>query len=312
MRVFFLMNKLSFVSLSWTLFTGLLFSFFGASSVHAQTPPLVRVLQENTEILTAEKVKTTLETAVVDSMMVQLETIEEELYPAGDIYDSWDTEFVKAYKNAVVPDSFLIDVSDFVMPVAGVQRITSPFGQRRRRFHYGTDLKVQVGDTIYAAFDGKVRVRSFERRGYGYYLVLRHPNGLETVYGHLSKFLVVQDENLKAGQPIALGGSTGRSTGSHLHFEFRFLGNAINPAEVIDFGEWAIKDDQYLFVKNKWGASSKYLASGSGAARYHRIVSGDTLGAIARRYGTSVDRLCRLNNIKSSSLLRVGRSIRIS
>jgi murein DD-endopeptidase MepM/ murein hydrolase activator NlpD len=146
-------------------------------------------------------------------------------------------------------------------------------------------------------------------------LVLRHPNGLETVYGHLSKFLTEQDENVKAGQPIALGGNTGRSTGSHLHFEFRFLGNPINPAEIIDFDEWAIKDDQYTFIKNKSDnsyGSSKYLANGNDKIRYHRIRSGDTLGTIARRYGTTVTNLCRLNNIKSSTTLRIGRSIRIS
>jgi murein DD-endopeptidase MepM/ murein hydrolase activator NlpD len=288
---------------------GIIVFFISINGMQAQTPILS---SREKETLTAEKVKTGLETAAVDSMMVQLESLEEEMYPADNLYDSWNTEYVKAYKDAAVPDSFQIDVSEFVMPVAGLQRVTSPFGPRRRRFHYGTDLKVQVGDTIYAAFDGKVRIKNYERRGYGYYVVLRHPNGLETVYGHLSKFLIEQDENVKAGQPIALGGNTGRSTGSHLHFEFRFLGNAINPADIIDFAEWAIKDDQYTFVKNKSGASSKYLAGGGDKIQYHRIRSGDTLSTIARRYGTTVNKLCRLNNMKVSSTLRVGRSIRVS
>ncbi|MDR2682673.1 MAG: peptidoglycan DD-metalloendopeptidase family protein [Dysgonamonadaceae bacterium] len=303
------MNRIFLLSQPRMVLFGIIWACISILPAYAQTPAHS---SREIETLTADKVKTGLETAAVDSMMVQLETLEEELYPADDIYDNWNTEYVKAYQNAVVPDSFRIDVSEFVMPVAGLQRITSPFGPRRRRFHYGTDLKVQTGDTIYAAFDGKVRVKNYERRGYGYYVVLRHPNGLETVYGHLSKFLVEQNENVKAGQPIALGGNTGRSTGSHLHFEFRFLGNAINPAEIIDFDEWAIKDDQYTFIKNKSGASSKYLAGGSDQIRYHRIRSGDTLGAIARRYGTTVNKLCRLNNMKGSSILRVGRSIRVS
>ncbi|GHV58065.1 peptidase [Bacteroidia bacterium] len=298
-----------------TLLLGIILPIVSISSTQAQTP--THITRDKIETLTAEKVKTGLETAVVDSMMVQLDAIDEEMYPADDIYDSWNTEYVKAYKDVVVPDSFRIDVSEFVLPVSGLQRVTSPFGPRRRRFHYGTDLKVQTGDTIYAAFNGKVRVKNYERRGYGYYIVLRHPNGLETVYGHLSKFLIEQNENVKAGQPIALGGNTGRSSGPHLHFEFRFLGNAINPAEIVDFNEWAIKDDQYLFVKaksdNNYGlSSSKYLANGNNKIQYHRIRSGDTLGAIARKYGTTINQLCRLNNLKNSSVLRVGKSIRIS
>jgi murein DD-endopeptidase MepM/ murein hydrolase activator NlpD len=289
---------------------GIVFSLISIHGMWAQNPTLLSL--EKTETLTAEKVKTGLETAVVDSMMVQLESLEEEMYPADDLYDSWNTDYLKAYKGATVPDSFRIDVSEFVMPIAGLLRITSPFGPRRRKFHYGTDLKVRVGDTIYAAFDGKVRVKNYERRGYGYYMVLRHPNGLETVYGHLSKFLIEQNENVKAGQAIALGGNTGRSTGPHLHFEFRFLGNAINPADIVDFGERAIKDDQYTFIKNRSGTSSRYLADGNNPVRHHRIRSGDTLGAIARRYGTTVNKLCRLNNMKVTSTLRIGRSIRVS
>lgn len=314
------MEKKSFVDRPWTLLLGLMCIIASPRPAQAQTqaqtqanPP---ISLEKTEILTAEKVKTSLETTVVDSMLLKLETLEDELYPAGDIYDNWNTEYVRAYKNATIPDTFPINVSEFVMPVAGIQRVTSPYGPRRRRFHYGTDIKVQVGDTIYAAFDGKVRIKSYERRGYGYYLVLRHPNGLETVYGHLSKFLTEQDENVKAGQPIGLGGNSGRSTGSHLHFEFRFLGNPINPGEIIDFQEWAIKDDQYTFIKNKsgdsYGNASKYTGGGNGKINYHRIRSGDTLGTIARRYGTSVNKLCRLNNMKSTTVLRIGRSIRVS
>ena len=128
--------------------------------------------------------------------------IEEEMYPADDLYGHWDSERVNPYSTVVLPDSFAIDVSTYVPPTEGY--VTSPYGPRRRRFHYGIDLKVQVGDTIRAAFDGKVRVQEYQRRGYGYYLVIRHNNGLETIYGHLSDFLVESDQAVKAGQPIAL------------------------------------------------------------------------------------------------------------
>ena len=179
--------------------------------------------------------------------------------------------------------------------------------------HKGIDLKVQIGDTIRAAFDGKVRIKNFERRGYGYYLVIRHPNGLETVYGHLSKFLVGVNDIVRAGDPIALGGNTGRSTGSHLHFETRFLGQAINPADIIVFENSIPHQDQYVFRNVKInGRKSNIYTSSNSQMVYHRVKSGDTLGKIARIYGTTVNELCRLNGLKSTSMLRIGQSIRCS
>ena len=150
--------------------------------------------------------------------------------PELDIYtEGWNSRSVNAYAGMDVPDTKSIDVSKFAMPCPGY--VTSPYGYRPRfrREHKGIDLKLQTGDTVYAAFDGRVRLTNFERRGYGNYVILRHPNGLETVYGHLSKFLIKEDQDVKAGEPIALGGNTGRSFGAHLHFETRFMGMPINP-----------------------------------------------------------------------------------
>ena len=106
-------------------------------------------------------------------------------------------------------------------------------------------------DTIRAAFDGKVRVERYEARGYGYYIVIRHHNGLETIYGHLSKFLVKVNQYVKAGEPIALGGNSGRSSGPHLHFETRFLGHPLNPSELIDFGNNSLLPSTYTYNKHK-------------------------------------------------------------
>jgi Membrane proteins related to metalloendopeptidases len=259
--------------------------------------------------LYADKVNIKHELAAFDSLLLKMQMEEEDAYPSDDIYGAWSQEYVKAYADLSIPDSFRIDVSSFIMPAEG--RVTSKYGPRRRRFHYGTDVKVQTGDTIRAAFDGKIRVKKYERRGYGYYLVLRHHNGLETVYGHLSKYLVEQDQTVKAGEPIALGGNTGRSTGSHLHLEFRFLGQPINPAEIVDFENFCTHDDTYVFRKKTSGrASNKYTASGE--VKYHRVKEGDTLSRIAKRYGVSINALCRLNGIKQTSTLRIGQSIRYS
>jgi murein DD-endopeptidase MepM/ murein hydrolase activator NlpD len=265
--------------------------------------------------LLADRVKSSLETALVDSILLRLDA--EESHPADELYDSWNTEYLKAYAGVEIPETFTIDVSEFVMPVEG--RVTSHFGYRSRyrRMHKGTDLALHTGDTIVAAFDGKVRVRSYDKGGFGYYLVLRHANGLETVYGHLSQFIAIQNETVVAGQPIALGGSTGRSTGPHLHFEFRFLGQEINPAEIIDFDELCIKDDFYMFSKaDATSASQKYTAGAShakkGKLKYHRVRKGETLQTIARKTGTTVDKLRKLNKLKKGAILHVGKSLRTS
>ena len=243
----------------------------------------------------------------------ELEARENLMFPADELYGEWTNEWVNPFRGKKVdmPDSCVIDCSTFVLPMDSMTRVTSKYGPRRRRMHKGIDLKVQIGDTIRAAFDGKVRIKNFERRGYGYYLVIRHPNGLETVYG--SKFLVGVNDIVRAGDPIALGGNTGRSTGSHLHFETRFLGQAINPADIIDFENSIPHQDQYVFRNVKInGRKSNIYTSSNSQMVYHRVKSGDTLGKIARIYGTTVNELCRLNGLKSTSMLRIGQSIRCS
>ncbi len=270
------------------------------------------------------------------SVLVEAEERREEFdpnaIPADDIYEGmWVNSNVNIYgslKNA--PDTFIVNLENFTMPANG--HMTSNFGRRgSRRYHYGIDIKAQTGDTIYAAFDGKVRVKQFERRGYGYYLVIRHLNGLETVYGHLSKFLVNENEFIRSGQPIGLAGNTGRSFGSHLHFETRFLGKPINPNFIIDFQNKVPHRDEYLVTTSSYkqttrsskvtvssatvdykeatASSNKYV---SGEVAYHRIKQGDTLGAIARKYGLTINELCKINSISTRTVLRVGKSLRIS
>jgi len=329
-------------------FAGILFlivSTNGWAQVHKSeiSDEDIKIINDRLKLV-ADKVNPKAETQMMDSVLMTMETDQEDdELPADEIYEGeWNNEFVKAYSNAVIPDSFKIDLSSFIMPVIG--KVTSPFGPRRHRFHYGTDIKLQTGDTVYAAFEGKVRVCNYERKGYGNYLVLRHPNGLETVYGHLSQFLVNIDENVQAGQPIALGGSTGRSTGSHLHFEFRFLGQAIDPSNIIDFDHFCTYNDYYVFEKSHSGDSyfnipfytqykpligknvkyyaarakknsqpkSMAVASVNGKASYHTVRSGDTLSTIAARHGVSVDQICRLNGIRKTTTLQVGKSLRCS
>ncbi len=246
-------------------------------------------------------------------------SMEELLFPADELYGShWENQFVDPFRGKIgvnFPDSFDIDCTSFIYPIKidSMARVTSKYGPRRRRMHKGIDLKVLKTDTIVAAFDGRIRIKSYEAKGYGHYVVIRHPNGLETVYGHLSKVLVNTDQIIRAGEPIGLGGNTGRSTGSHLHFETRFLGQAINPAEIIDFSNGTPHLDTYTFKNIKInGRKSNIYTSSTDQMVFHRVKSGDTLGKIARMYGTSVNELCRLNGLKATSTLRIGQSIRCS
>lgn len=235
--------------------------------------------------------------------------------PCDSMYHGlWDTTRVNPYRIAIdsLPDSFLVDCRGFYPPNINV--VTSECGERWGRFHAGTDMRLTIGDTIRAAFDGKVRVTrsTMRKKGYGYFVMIRHNNGLETLYGHLSKVLVKTNQVVKSGEAIGLGGNTGRSTGPHLHFEFRYLGNPINPRKILDITDttMTVKADTYLVErKASFKEFNDYLHS---PIKYYKIKPGDNLGRIAKKYHTTVSRLCKLNKIKSTTILRVGRKIRVS
>lgn len=230
--------------------------------------------------------------------------------PASDIYTDWNNIGVAAAAGSV-PDGFKVDLRGFSMPTTS-RKVTSKFGRRWGRLHAGIDVKVYTGDTIYAAFDGKARIVKYNARGYGYYVVLRHPNGLETLYGHLSKQLIKEDQIVKAGEPIGLGGNTGRSFGSHLHFETRILGQPINPALMFDFENQDVTDDFYVFKKGATTKKASIASSGSAKAKTYRVRRGDTLSGIAKKQGISVNRLCKLNGITTKTVLKIGKVLRCS
>jgi len=144
--------------------------------------------------------------------------------PAAEIYgeDSWGSHVNPFAGMAVdIPDRQDIDLQEFVMPIA-THQVTSNYGYRHSfgRMHYGTDLKLSHGDTIRAAFSGKVRIKSYEGGGYGNYVVIRAADGSSTLYAHMSGTDVKVGQQVTAGQKIGNVGSTGRSFGAHLHFEY--------------------------------------------------------------------------------------------
>ncbi|MEM9052814.1 MAG: M23 family metallopeptidase [Bacteroidota bacterium] len=230
------------------------------------------------------------------------------LIPAYDLYCEWNTERVHPYKEDLrnmkdtVPLVLIYDSCDFVPPYVG--RKSSDFGYRRYRYHYGVDVKLHRGEEVKAAFEGVVRIAQYDG-DYGRVVVLRHENGLETLYAHLSKLKVKEGDKVEAGDLIGLGGNTGRSTGSHLHFEIRYKGEPINPNTVIEWETGYLCHDTLMLNQEHF----EYLIEVR-KRKYHKIRSGDTLSGIARRYGTSVRNLCRLNGIRSTTTLRIGRTLR--
>lgn len=282
----------------------------------------------------------------LDTLYLQ-RIIEEEMEEsiAAELYADWSNSGVHN-RSTLLPDQLRIDLRDFTMPTPS-RVVTSNYGPRWGRRHEGLDIKVYTGDTIRSAFSGKVRIVKYDRRGYGNYVVIRHPNGLETVYGHMSRQLVKEGQEVASGEPIGLGGSTGRSTGSHLHFETLIGGVPINPALLFDFRMQDVTGDFYTYnaatyseesseatrLRGKMGnggytpemvrgesapdfnpakEDARRASASNTVKQYHKVKKGETLSAIARKRHTTVSKLCRLNGIRKTATLRPGQILRYS
>lgn len=250
----------------------------------------------------------------------------DDIEPEIDIYtEGWNSRSVNPFREADVPNSAVINVTGYAMPHMG--RVSSAYGYRPRfgRMHKGVDISLKMNDTIRAAFDGKIRLTNYEAKGYGNYVIIRHPNGLETVYGHLNKHLVKPNQVVKAGDPIGLGGSTGRSTGPHLHFETRYMGYAINPAAIFDFANHTTHTDTYTFTKQTYQQPRNYAPSrelaknesgtnpytSAGSKSSYTVKKGDTLASIARSYGVSTTTLRKLNDMSAEDRIKVGQTLKL-
>ena len=238
--------------------------------------------------------------SVALNRLIQTEQMET---PAADLYEDWNNKY--AHRATELPDTFRIDLRDFCMP---------------------TTNRVVTSNLV-----------RYDRNGYGNYVVIRHGNGLETIYGHMSKQLVEENQVVAAGEPIGLGGNTGRSTGSHLHFETRLCGVALNPAIMFDFHNQDVIGDYYMFYKNRFESESVLanrlrgvggggnigeneedleLAIAAPEAKYakdvkfHKVAAGETLSSIAKKRGTTVDALCKLNHIGKRIRLMPGQILK--
>lgn len=249
------------------------------------------------------------------------------------VYDAhWDDNSTNPYgiEQKDLPNEWaiwLVDSLDqYHCPFQGSVYHRGKFGVRRGRRHQGVDLPLKTGDPVYATFTGKVRVSKYWG-AFGNLIVIRHENGIETFYAHLSKRNVEVGDWVNAGDVIGLGGSTGRSTGPHLHFETRYNGFAFDPQWLIDFEKGILRHRLFVLKKKYFNIYSNYEQDFEDeikndeddkkedaereAMRWYTIKSGDTLGRIAINNGTTVNALCRLNGIKPTTTLKIGRKIRV-
>lgn len=271
----------------------------------------------------------------VDTLVLKSITERENLNsPAAQLYEDWSNKSIRQHDE--MPDSFRINLRHFCMPTPS-RVITSNFGPRWGRSHDGLDIKVYIGDTIRAAFSGKVRIVRYDGGGYGNFVVIRHNNGLETLYGHMSKQLVDENQVVRAGDPIGLGGNTGRSTGSHLHFETRLCGVAINPALMFDFRNQDVTGDYYYYNRRTYSSESAMAtrlrgkignggysrdevqgemaensSNNNATALYYRVSKGETVSSIARKRGVSEEQILKLNHFGKGIRLMPGQIIRYS
>lgn len=254
--------------------------------------------------------------------------------------DNWDSENFNAYRSPVdsLPETWsvwLVDsLGSYHMPQIG--RVTSKWGYRHGRRHQGIDISLPNGTPLFAVFDGKVRISKSVKGGYGNLVVIRHNNGLETFYGHMSRRNVKPGDIVHAGDTIGFSGNTGRSTGPHLHFETRYQGLTFDPQRIINFENGDLRQRMMVLKRRYFDASSRYdqdfdeefllveddaraleekkkkdAEEARKAMVYHKVRSGENLGLIARKYHTTVNNICRLNGIKSTTILRIGRTLRV-
>jgi len=219
------------------------------------------------------------------------------LFSSSDLYSNWETDelFPEYDKLKVKEDTSYIIVlehgehQNYCHPFIGP--VTSNYGWRGKTMHKGIDIDLVKGDKVAVAFDGMVRIAKKDA-GFGNVVIVRHYNGLETVYAHLSKIKVKPGQLVSAGDIIGLGGSTGHSTGSHLHFEVRLKGVPVNPKSMISFTEQKLIANEFIFRKNKKGLAAYPVNS-----KFYTVENGDTIFEIAKRFGTSITSLKEMNNI---------------
>ncbi len=248
-----------------------------------------------------------------------------------NVFDAkWNTKIFNPYlgENIIFPFLIKFTNKNFSSPIDRKMVVTSRFGWRRRRPHRGIDIDLQIGDSVRSILDGKVRYSKYHG-GHGNTVIVRHSNGLETVYAHLSKNLVKENDEVKKGQVIGTGGITGNSRGSHLHLEVRYQGKSINPEYLFEFTNKNEIRSEVFYVTKKWTNPRYHISTRKSKIvvcdsiddialqskqekEIYTVRKGDTLHRIANKYGVAVSEICKINSIPYNSVLKIGQQILVN
>lgn len=251
-----------------------------------------------------------------------------ELISTPDIKSkNWNTSVYNPYKKTKLQYPFKLSFKDstYASPMHIDKVITSRYGWRRGRAHKGIDIDLVTGDSLFAMFDGVVRFAKYNT-GHGKMVIVRHYNGLETVYAHLSKYGVKANDTVVKGQYLGKGGATGNARGSHLHLEVNYKGVSIHPEYLFAFDDTNAIIANDIWVTQRWTQAiihnsrrkSKIeplltkedaLASLIKKRSIYVVKPGDTLSHISVKTNMSISALCKTNAIRRNSVIRVGQKL---
>lgn len=210
----------------------------------------------------------------------------------------------------VVAGGDYFDFSGMLLPITHEALVGSPYGIRSHRLHRGVDVNVIKDEPVVAAYPGEVTMSRYNKGGYGNYVLIKHPNGIETLYAHLSKRRLKVGDKVFPGDIVGLAGNSGRSSAAHLHFEIRYGEVNIDPCTVIDFPHWTLRPGVSKFSMKKAKAAHRKIQAKLRDNNYYIVKKGDSQGDVANWFNISIESLCRINNLKPGAPLIDGQKLR--
>lgn len=273
------------------------------------------------------KIRIPLSSSVLRSPTTEVELPIRKEYRPNITSEYWSNTVYNPYKGISVKFPLKISFKDstYASPISRKKVVTSRYGWRWGRAHQGIDIDLITGDSLFAMFDGIVRMAVYNG-GLGHAVVIRHYNGLETTYAHMSRYGVKANDTVKKGQYIGKGGRSGNARGSHLHLVVSYQGQYIHPDYLFKFDESNKIHGKELFVMRPWTKAYYYSSRRlpkiehikseeelalfeSREKKLYIVQKGDTLSRISRRNNVSIEALCKTNSISRNTILRVGQKL---